>query len=175
MNEGTERAILAGGCFWIMQQLLRGREGVVSTRTGWIGGRNANPTEDDNDGHAEAVEVVFDPGRVSFRDVLEYFFQVHRADLGAEVVGSSYRSAIFHTSEEQRGVAEAMIRDVEASGHWPGTIVTEISEAGRFWVAEAPDQDYFQRFPHGCPPPFPRTGAEARESGEPEAAATTTR
>jgi peptide-methionine (S)-S-oxide reductase len=161
MSSKAETAVLAGGCYWIMQQLLRGRDGVISTRVGWTGGENDNPTEQNNCGHAEAVEVAFDPDRISYRDLLEFFFQIHRADLDGGLVGSSYRSEIFYTSEEQRKVAEETIRDVDASGHWPGKVVTKISEASRFWEAEAEDQDYFQRYPDGCAPPFPRHGAEA--------------
>jgi peptide-methionine (S)-S-oxide reductase len=161
MSDNAETAILAGGCFWIMQQLLRDRDGVTSTRVGWTGGENDNPTEENNSGHAEAVEVVFDPGRISYRGLLEVFFQVHRPDLGERLVGSAYRSEIFCTTKEQRRVAEATILDVDASGHWPGKVVTEISEAGPFWEAEAQDQDYFQRFPDGCAPPFPEPGVEA--------------
>lgn len=145
MSDDAETAILAGGCFWIMQQLLRHRDGVISTRVGWTGGQNDNPTERNNVGHAEAVEVVFDPERLSYRDLLEFFFKAHRPDLGEDLVGSSYRSGIFYTSGEQRKVAEETIPDVDASGHWPGVVVTEISEAGRFWEADAEDQDYFQR------------------------------
>jgi peptide-methionine (S)-S-oxide reductase len=163
MSDKAETAVLAGGCFWIMQELLRDRDGVISTRVGWTGGENENPTEENNSGHAEAVEVVFDPERISYRDLLEYFFQVHRPDLGEDLVGNGYRSEIFHTSEEQRRVAEETIRDVDSSGHWPGRVVTEISEAGRFWEAEAGDQDYFRRYPDGCPPPFP--GSTASPSG----------
>jgi peptide-methionine (S)-S-oxide reductase len=166
MGERTETAVLAGGCFWIMQQLLRDRDGVISTRVGWIGGQNDNPTEENNVGHAEAVEVVFDPERTTFRTLLEYYFQVHRADLGEAIVGSCYRSAIFHTSDEQRRVAEETIRDVDASGHWPGQVVTEVSEAGRFWAAEAADQDYFQRFPHGSARPS-RGPKSTASSGSP--------
>ena len=139
-----------------MQQLLRGCHGVVSTRVGWTGGMNDDPTEENNVGHAEAVEVTFDSDRVSYRGLLEFFFQVHRPDLGEEVVGSGYRSEIFYMGDEQRKVAEETVRDVNASGHWPGTIVTRISEAGRFWQAEAEDQDYFLRWPAGCVAPFPR-------------------
>jgi peptide-methionine (S)-S-oxide reductase len=149
MNDDTETAVLAGGCFWIMQQLLRDRDGVISTRVGWTGGENDNPTEEDNSGHAEAVEVVFDPARISYRDLLEFFFRIHRPDLGEHLVGSAYRSEIFHTTDQQRKVAEQTIPDIDASGHWPGKVVTEISEAGRFWEAEAEDQDYFQRYPSG--------------------------
>ena len=161
MSENTETAILAGGCYWIMQQLLRDSDGVISTRVGWTGGENDNPTEENNSGHAEAVEVTFDLERISYRELLEYFFQVHRADLGERLVGSGYRSEIFYTSEEQRKVAEETIPDVDASGHWPGKVVTEISEAGTFWEAVAEDQDWFRRYPNGCAPPFPRNGVEA--------------
>ena len=161
MTESSETTTLAGGCYWIMQQLLREPDGVVSTRVGWTGGEGDNPTEEDNGGHAEAVEVTFDPERLPFRDLLEYFFQVHRADLGEDVVGTGFRSEIFCTSEEQRRVAEETIRDVDASGHWPGKVVTRVSEAGRFWEAQPEDQDYFQRYPVGCPARFPRSSIEA--------------
>ena len=164
LSDNAETAVLAGGCAWIMQQLLRQPIGVISTRTGWIGGEGDTPTEENPGGHAEAVEVVFDPERISYRDLLEYFFQVHRADLGERLVGSIYRSEIFYTSEEQRKVAEETIRDVDASGHWPGKTVTKVSEVGRFWEAEAENQDYFQhypRYPDGAKPPFPRDGVEA--------------
>ncbi|HEX5821229.1 MAG TPA: peptide-methionine (S)-S-oxide reductase MsrA [Solirubrobacterales bacterium] len=161
MSDNTETAVLAGGCYWIMQQLLRGCDGVISTRVGWTGGENDNPTEENNSGHAEAVEVTFDPEQISYRGLLDFFFQVHRPDLGENLVGSGYRSEIFYTSEEQRKVAEETIPDVDASGHWPGKVVTKISEAGTFWEAEADDQDYFQRYPVGCAPPFPQRGAEA--------------
>jgi peptide-methionine (S)-S-oxide reductase len=167
MSDNAETAILAGGCAWIMQQLLRHPDGVISTRMGWTGGEGEDPTEESPGGHAEAVEVVFDPERISYRDLLEYFFQVHRADLGEPLVGSIYRSEIFCTSEEQRQVAEEMIRDVDASGHWPGKTVTEISEAGRFWEGDAEDQDYFLRYPRypdGCKPPFPRRSVGAASS-----------
>jgi peptide-methionine (S)-S-oxide reductase len=164
MSNNAETAVLAGGCSWIMQQLLRHPDGVISTRVGWTGGQGDNPTEENPGGHAEAVEVVFDPERISYRDLLEFFFQVHRADLGKRLVGSIYRSEIFCTSQEQRTVAEETIRDVDASGHWPGQTVTEISEVGRFWEAEPEDQDYFLRYPRypdGSKPPFPRHGVEA--------------
>jgi len=149
MDENTETAILAGGCFWPAQELLRHRDGVISTRVGYTGGENDNPTDDDHPGHAEAVQVVFDPGRTSYRDILEFFFQIHRPDLGEEVVGSGYRSEIFCTSDEQRQVAEATIADADASGIWSGKVVTKISEAGRFWEAEADDQDYLHHYPNG--------------------------
>lgn len=161
MSTNVERAILAGGCYWIMQQLLRNREGVISTRVGWIGGENDNPTLKNNVGHVEAVEVTFDPERLSYRALLDYFFMVHRADLGENVVGSGYRSEIFHMSEEQRVVAEETIRDVDASGHWPGKVVTRVSKANRFWEEAPEEQDYLNRFPAGCLAPFPRQGKPA--------------
>jgi peptide-methionine (S)-S-oxide reductase len=164
MSENAETAVLAGGCAWIMQQLLRHPDGVISTRIGWSGGHGENPSEENPGGHAEAVEVVFDPERLSYRQLLEYFFQVHRADLGEHLVGSIYRSEIFYTSDEQRQVAEEMIRDVDASGHWPGKTVTRISEAGRFLEDGPDDQDYFLRYPdypEGSKPPFPRRSVEA--------------
>jgi peptide-methionine (S)-S-oxide reductase len=162
MRENTESAILAGGCFWTMQQLLRHRDGVISTRVGWIGGVNDNPTIENNVGHAEAVEVTFDPDRLSYRELLEYFFMVHRADLSEDVVGTGYRSEIFHTSEEQRVVAEETVRD--AAGYWPGKVATRVSEAGRFWEDAPEQQNYFQRFPVGCPAPFPRQSKQVTAS-----------
>jgi peptide-methionine (S)-S-oxide reductase len=147
LSASTDTAILAGGCFWPAQELLRHREGVISTRVGYTGGHNDNPTAEDHPGHAEAVEVTFDPGRTSYRHILEFFFQIHRPDLDAELVGSDYRSEIFYTSEEQRHVAEDTIAQADASGLWPNRVVTKISQAGRFWAAEAEDQDYLQRYP----------------------------
>jgi len=157
MSDRTETAILSGGCAWIMQPLLDLPDGVVSTRVGWIGGEGENPTEETPGGHAEGVEVVFDPERLSYRDLLEHFFLVHRADLDESVVGSIYRSEIFYTSDEQRQVAEETIPDIDASGHWLGTTVTKVSAAGRFWEDPPQHQDYLKRFPdNGCEPPFPR-------------------
>ena len=147
MNENTETAILAAGCFWPAQELLRRRDGVISTRVGYTGGQNDNPTDDNHPGHAEAVEVIFDPGRTSYRDILEFFFQIHRPDLGEDVVGSGYRSEIFYTSDEQHQVAEDTIVAADASGLWPGKVVTKISEAGPFWEAEDFVQDYLQHYP----------------------------
>jgi peptide-methionine (S)-S-oxide reductase len=161
MGDNAETAVLAGGCAWVMQQLLRHPEGVISTRTGFMGGQNDNPTDEDNIGHAEVVEVIFDPSQLSYRGLLEVFFQVHRADLDEGIVGSLYRSEIFSTNPEQRTVAEEMIGDVDASGHWPGKTVTQMSEAAVFWELGPEDQDYFQRFPHGCTPPFPRPDANS--------------
>lgn len=164
MGDHTETAVLAGGCYWIMQQLLRQPDGVISTRVGWSGGDGDNPTEEDPEGHAEVVEVIFDSDRISYRELLEYYFQVHRADLGEQIVGSLYRSEIFYTSEEQRRAAEEMIRDVDAAGHWLGKIVTRVSEADRILEPDAGDEDHFldyPRYPPGSTPPFPRQAAEA--------------
>ncbi|HEY7279862.1 MAG TPA: peptide-methionine (S)-S-oxide reductase [Trebonia sp.] len=146
MSENTETAVLSGGCFWPAQELLRHRDGVISTRVGYTGGENDHPTADNHPGHAEAVEVVFDPERTSYRNILEFFFQIHRPDLAEEAVGSSYRSEIFCTSDEQRQVAEDAI--AAAARFW-GSATTKISEAGRFWAAEPEDQDYFQRYTDG--------------------------
>ena len=167
MGDNTETAILAGGCAWIMQQLLRHPEGVISTRTGFMGGDSENPTEENAGGHAEVVEVVFDPERLSFRGLLDVFFQVHRPDLDESIVGSLYRSEIFSTSPEQRREAEEMVRDVDASRHWLGKTVTRISEASTFWAMGPEDQDYLLRFPHGCRPPFPRQDEEPPSVAEP--------
>ena len=145
MSENIETAILAGGCFWGVQELLRKRDGIISTRVGYTGGENANPTYGNHPGHAEAVEIVFDPERISYRDILEFFFQIHdptTKDRQGNDIGSSYRS-------EQRTVAEETIADVDASGLWPGKVVTEVSEAGPFWEAEPEHQDYLQRYPNG--------------------------
>ena len=156
MSATTETAVLAGGCAWIMQQLLRYPDGVVSTRTGWMGGQGDNPTEGDDGGHAEVVEVVFDPERLSYRGLLEVFFLVHRADLDVDVVGSIYRSEVFYTSAEQQKVAEEMVRDVDAAKHWLGKTVTKVRPAEVFWEETPDNQNYLQRFPRGCEPPFPR-------------------
>ena len=165
MSNDVETAFLAGGCAWIIQQLLRSPDGVIASRVGFMGGEGDNPTEEDPRGHAEVVEVTFDRARLPYRGLLEVFFQVHRPDLDEGVVGSLYRSEIFCTSWEQRRVAEEMIRDVDASGHWPGKTATKVSEAGVFWEMGPEDQDYFQRFPHGCKPPFPRQSGEAEKRG----------
>ena len=161
MSNNAETAILAGGCFWGVQDLLRRRDGVISTRVGYTGGENDDPTYRNHPGHAEAVEIVFDPERISYRDILEFFFQIHdptTKDRQGNDIGSSYRSEIFFTSDEQRQVAEDTIADVEASGLWPGKVVTPVSEAVPFWEAEAEHQDYLQRYPSGYTCHFPRPG-----------------
>ena len=148
----TERAVLAGGCFWGMQDLIRRLPGVVSTRVGYSGGDVANATYRNHGDHAEAIEIVFDPARTDFRTLLEFFFQIHdpttRNRQGNDR-GASYRSAIFYTDEAQKAVAEDTIADVEASGLWPGKVVTELSPVGDFWVAEPEHQDYLERRPNG--------------------------
>lgn len=147
MSENTETAILAGGCFWPAQELLRHRDGVISTRVGYTGGENDNPTVGNHPGHAEAVEIIFDRERTSYRNILEFFFQIHRPDLSEELVGSDYRSEIFYASDEQRRVAEDTI--AAASGFWGAKVTTKISQVGVFWEAEAEDQDYLHRYTDG--------------------------
>ena len=152
MAATTERAILAGGCFWGMQQLVRRLPGVVSTRVGYSGGDVKNATYRNHGAHAEALEITFDPRQTSFRDLLEFFFQIHDPTTPhrqGNDRGASYRSAIFYTSEEQQRVAQDTIADVEASGLWPGKVVTELSPAGDFWEAEPEHQDYLERYPNG--------------------------
>ena len=152
MAAQTQRAVLAGGCFWGMQDLIRKRPGVISTRVGYSGGDVDHATYRNHGTHAEAIEIVFDPERISYRDILEFFFQIHdptTKDRQGNDVGSSYRSEIFTTSDEQRLLAEDTIADVDASGLWPGKVVTEISEAVPFWEAEPEHQDYLQRIPNG--------------------------
>ncbi len=147
-----ERAILAGGCFWGMQALLRRKPGVLSSRVGYTGGDTPNATYRDHGDHAEAIEVVFDPDEISYRTLLEFFFQIHdptTADRQGNDRGRSYRSAIYYTSEDQREEAQETIVDVEASGLWPGKVVTELAPAGDFWEAEIEHQDYLERYPNG--------------------------
>jgi peptide-methionine (S)-S-oxide reductase len=157
----TETAILAGGCFWGMQDLIRRQPGVISTRVGYSGGDVKNATYRNHGTHAEAIEIVFDPAKTSYRTILEFFFQIHdpttRNRQGNDV-GTSYRSAIYYTSPEQKRVAEDTIADVDASGLWPGKVVTELAPAGDFWAAEPEHQDYLERIPHGYTCHFVRPG-----------------
>ena len=149
-----ERAILAGGCFWGMQDLMRRMDGVISTRVGYSGGDVPNATYRNHGTHAEAVEIVFDPARISYRDLLEFFFQIHdpsTQNRQGNDVGMSYRSAIFYTTPEQQRVALDTIADVDASGLWPGKAVTEVTPAGDFWEAEPEHQDYLQHYPTATP------------------------
>ena len=170
MNQ--ERSILAGGCFWGMQDLIRKREGVISTRVGYSGGDVPNATYRNHGTHAEAIEIVFDPDRLGFRELLEFFFQVHdpttRNRQGNDV-GTSYRSAIFTTSDEQRRIAEDTIADVNASGLWPGKVVTEVAPAGPFWEAEPEHQDYLERVPNGYTCHFVRPGWKLPERDKAQA------
>ena len=148
----TERAVLAGGCFWGMQDLIRKQPGVISTRVGYTGGQVKNATYRNHEGHAEAIEIIFNPARTSFRTMLEFFFQIHdptTLNRQGNDLGTSYRSAIFYTSDEQKRIAEDTIADVEASGLWPGKVVTEVAPAGEFWEAEPEHQDYLERYPDG--------------------------
>ncbi|MGU3663733.1 peptide-methionine (S)-S-oxide reductase MsrA [Methylobacterium sp. A49B] len=148
----TERAVLAGGCFWGMQDLIRRQDGVVSTRVGYTGGDVPNATYRNHGTHAEAIEIVYDPTRTSFRKMLEFFFQIHdptTPNRQGNDRGLSYRSAIFYVDDDQRRVAEEAITDVDASGLWPGRVVTEVAPAGPFWEAEPEHQDYLERIPNG--------------------------
>jgi peptide-methionine (S)-S-oxide reductase len=161
MTSSTERAVLAGGCFWGMQDLIRKMPGVISTRVGYSGGDVANATYRHHGTHAEAIEIVFDPRIISYRTLLEFFFQIHdpttRNRQGNDV-GMSYRSAIFYLDDEQKGVAEDTIADVEASGLWPGKVVTELAPVGPFWEAEPEHQDYLEHYPDGYTCHFVRPG-----------------
>lgn len=152
MTTQTETAILAGGCFWGMQDLIRRIPGVLSTRVGYSGGDVPNATYRNHGTHAEAIEIVFNPAVISYRQILEFFFQIHdpsTANRQGNDVGASYRSAIFYRNEQQRDVAEDTVADVDASDLWPGKVVTEIVPAGPFWQAEPEHQDYLERVPNG--------------------------
>jgi len=158
----TETTILAGGCFWGAQELLRSRPGVISTRVGYSGGDTPNATYRNHGDHAESVEIVFDPETIPFRELLEFFFQIHdpsTRDRQGNDLGPSYRSAIFYTNAEQERVASATIADVDASGLWPGRVVTEVEPAGPFWEAEPEHQDYLQNYPYGYTCHFVRPGS----------------
>jgi peptide-methionine (S)-S-oxide reductase len=168
MSTASETAILAGGCFWGMQELIRSQPGVLSTRVGYSGGDVANATYRNHGTHAEAIKIVFDPALTSYRDILEFFFQIHdptTVDRQGNDRGSSYRSAIFYASDEQRRVAVDTIADVEASGLWPGKVVTELAPAGAFWEAEPEHQDYLQRTPGGYTCHFIRPGWKLPQRG----------
>lgn len=157
----SETAILAGGCFWGMQDLIRRMPGVISTRVGYTGGDVANATYRNHGTHAEGIEVIFDPAKVSYRQLLEFFFQIHdptTPNRQGNDLGPSYRSGIYFTSDAQRDEALATIADVNASGLWPGKVVTEVKAAGPFWEAEPEHQDYLERYPNGYTCHFPRPG-----------------
>ena len=152
MNTSTERAILAGGCFWGVQELLRTYPGVISSRVGYSGGDVKHATYRNHGTHAEAVEIIFDPAKISYRTLLEFFFQIHdpsTLNRQGNDRGTSYRSAIYYTSDEQKRVALDTIADVDASGIWPGKVTTEVAPAGDFWEAETEHQDYLVKYPSG--------------------------
>jgi peptide-methionine (S)-S-oxide reductase len=152
MPNETERAVLAGGCFWGMQDLIRRFTGVVSTRVGYTGGDVPNATYRNHGTHAEAIEIIYDPSQTTYRTLLEFFFQIHdptTKNRQGNDLGLSYRSAIYYTTDEQRKTALDTIADVDASGLWPGKVVTEVAEAGPFWEAEPEHQDYLERLPNG--------------------------
>ncbi|SCW63576.1 peptide-methionine (S)-S-oxide reductase [Rhizobium mongolense subsp. loessense] len=155
----TEKAVLAGGCFWGMQDLIRKLPGVIQTRVGYTGGDVPNATYRNHGNHAEGIEIIFDPETTSYRRILEFFFQIHdpttRNRQGNDV-GASYRSAIYYVDEEQKKIAEDTIADVDASGLWPGKVVTEVEPAGDFWQAEPEHQDYLEHYPNGYTCHFPR-------------------
>jgi peptide-methionine (S)-S-oxide reductase len=168
MTTQTETAILAGGCFWGMEQLLRRQPGVLSTRVGYTGGDVPNATYRDHGTHAEAIEVVFDPRQIGYRRILEFFFQIHdptTRDRQGNDIGTSYRSAIFYLNDEQKRVAEETVADVDAAGLWPGKVVTGIEPAGPFWEAEPEHQDYLERYPNGYTCHFVRPDWKLPERG----------
>ncbi|VVO19006.1 peptide-methionine (S)-S-oxide reductase MsrA [Pseudomonas fluorescens] len=152
MSTRTEKAVLAGGCFWGMQALIRRQRGVLSTRVGYTGGDVDNATYRNHGTHAEAIEIEFDPDLISYRQVLEFFFQIHdptTKNRQGNDIGTSYRSALFYLDEEQQRVAQNTVADADASGLWPDKVVTEIVPAGPFWEAEPEHQDYLEHYPNG--------------------------
>ena len=156
-----ERAVLAGGCFWGVEELVRHLPGVIKTRVGYTGGDVKNATYRNHGTHAEGIEILFDPAKISYRQLLEFFFQIHdptTKNRQGNDIGSSYRSAIYYTSPEQEAIAEDTIADVEASGLWPGKVVTQVEPVGDFWEAEPEHQDYLQRYPDGYTCHFVRPG-----------------
>ncbi|MFJ5383826.1 peptide-methionine (S)-S-oxide reductase MsrA [Cupriavidus sp. CER94] len=168
MTTQTETAILAGGCFWGMQDLLRRYPGVLTTRVGYTGGDVPNATYRHHGTHAEGIEIVFDPKQISYRQILEFFFQIHdptTKNRQGNDIGTSYRSAIFYLDDEQKKVAEQTAADVDASGLWPGKVVTEIAPAGPFWEAEPEHQDYLERIPNGYTCHFIRPGWKLPQRG----------
>ena len=147
-----ERAILAGGCFWGMEDLIRKLPGVLDTTVGYTGGSVKNPTYENHTGHAEAIEITFDNEQLTFRRLLEFFFQIHdptTKNRQGNDIGTSYRSAIFYVSEEQSRVAKELIEQMNAANIWAGKIVTEVTPASEFTIAEGYHQDYLERYPNG--------------------------
>ncbi|WP_392675580.1 peptide-methionine (S)-S-oxide reductase MsrA [Streptomyces sp. LN785] len=169
MSEIQQKAWLAGGCFWGMQDLIRKLPGVLSTRTGYSGGSTAHPTYREHGSHAESIEIVFDPAVTDYRTILEYFFQIHdpsTKNRQGNDMGASYRSAVFYLDDDQRRIAQDTIDDVDASGLWPGKVVTEVVPAGEFWEAEPEHQDYLERYPEGYTCHFPRPNWRLPKRGE---------
>ncbi|CAG2133766.1 Peptide methionine sulfoxide reductase MsrA [Cupriavidus yeoncheonensis] len=168
MTTQSEIALLAGGCFWGMQDLLRRYPGVLATRVGYTGGDVPDATYRNHGSHAEAIEIMFDPRQISYRQILEFFFQIHdpttRNRQGNDT-GTSYRSAIFYRDDTQKLVAQDTIADVDASGLWPGKVVTEVAPAGPFWEAEPEHQDYLERYPNGYTCHFIRPGWKLPKRG----------
>jgi peptide-methionine (S)-S-oxide reductase len=161
MTSNTEKAILAGGCFWGMQDLIRKMPGVQHTRVGYSGGDVANATYRNHGSHAEAIEIIYDPAVLSYRKILEFFFQIHdpsTPNRQGNDLGTSYRSAIYYLDEQQKATAEDIIADVNASGLWPGKVATELAPAGPFWEAEPEHQDYLERIPNGYTCHYVRPG-----------------
>ncbi|MEU3097966.1 peptide-methionine (S)-S-oxide reductase MsrA [Streptomyces sp. NPDC006967] len=161
MTRTEERALLAGGCFWGMEELIRTFPGVLTTRVGYSGGDVPHATYRNHGTHAESIEITYDPAVTDYRTILEYFFQIHdptTKNRQGNDIGASYRSAIFYLDDEQKRVAEDTIADVDASGLWPGAVVTEVAPAGAFWEAEPEHQDYLQRYPDGYTCHFVRPG-----------------
>jgi peptide-methionine (S)-S-oxide reductase len=162
MSATIEKATLAGGCFWGVEELVRKREGVISTRVGYTGDPNTpNATYRHHGDHAEAIEITFDPSKTSFRELLEFFFQIHdpsTQDRQGNDRGRSYRSAIYYADAEQEAVARDTILDVDASGLWPGKVVTEVEPVGEFWLAEDEHQNYLQVYPNGYTCHYVRPG-----------------
>ncbi|WP_164383436.1 MULTISPECIES: peptide-methionine (S)-S-oxide reductase MsrA [unclassified Streptomyces] len=161
MAAQTQRAVLAGGCFWGMEELVRRLPGVAATRVGYTGGDVPNATYRNHGTHAEAIEILFDPEATDYRALLEFFFQIHdpsTKNRQGNDIGLSYRSAIYYVDDEQKRIAEDTIADVDASGLWPGKVVTEVEPVGPFWEAEPEHQDYLQRYPEGYTCHFPRPG-----------------
>ncbi|MGF6208644.1 peptide-methionine (S)-S-oxide reductase MsrA [Pseudomonas frederiksbergensis] len=164
----TETALLAGGCFWGMQDLIRRYPGVLATRVGYTGGDVPNATYRNHGTHAEAIEIVFDPEQIGYRQILEFFFQIHdptTSNRQGNDIGMSYRSALFYLDNEQKYVAEDTVADANASGLWPDKVVTEITPAGPFWQAEPEHQDYLEQFPDGYTCHFIRTNWQLPKRG----------
>lgn len=170
-ERAVERAVLAGGCFWGMQDLIRRMPGVLATRVGYSGGDIPNATYEDSGAHAEAIEIMFDKALTSYRDILEFFFQIHdptTANRQGNDMGPAYRSAIYYVTDEQRQEALGTIADVNASGLWPGLVVTQVEPVGDFWEAEWEHQDYLERIPQGYTCHFVRPGWKLPRRTEPE-------